>query len=498
MMSEPVLSVAASRIQGLYPSQPPFHPSASYPEYPFAERSSEPNGVYDAVRKNFLQLGWDREHANTPRWNPLGHLVTPGDKVFIKPNLVDDRHRFGGDAFCVITHPSVVRAVADYVAIALRGRGRLLIGDNPHVDAHFDRIREICHFGQLEEWYRSRFGLECRVLDLRHHHMPDLRYYGFKAGRVALPGDPQGFTELDLGGQSLFRGIPFFLFRGTYNDRFETFRFHAFRKHRYVFSNSILNADVFISIPKLKAHAKVGLTLNVKGLIGTIANKNCLVHWRIGFPKFGGDEYPNPERKRDYCKLLFQHLLSDFVPERVYFRLRNYFNERPLGRHYNHWIAIESQRKRMLRGSAETNDTTWRMTVDVYNAFVRDDTGYRKGRRRPFKALSVVDGVVGGDTDGPHFPHPVESRTILTGDDLLATDVVAARLADYDLRAIRYLQHLFDHNIGSYDRIRVVSEDFPPTRFWDPATRHLMFRPPHRWPHLSLHALEPGPSFLPL
>jgi uncharacterized protein (DUF362 family) len=498
MMSEPVFNVSASRIQGSYPRQTPFHPSEHYPEYPLGEFSAEPNEVYEAVRRNFLLLGWDPEHVNTPEWNPLKHLVTPGDVVFIKPNLVDHQHRFGQDVFCVITHPSVIRAVADYAAIALKGRGKILIGDNPHVDAHFDQIARVCHFEELRELYRGRFGVECEILDLRHYHMPDLRYYGFKAGRVALPGDPHGFTELNLGEKSLFRGIPFYLFRGTYHDRFETFRYHTSRKHSYVFSNSILNADVFISVPKLKAHAKVGVTLNVKGLIGTIANKNCLVHWRIGFPRFGGDEYPNPTRKRDYLKLLLQHLLTDLVPEKLYFQLRNYFNERPIGKRYNDWIAIESQKKRMLRGASETNDTTWRMTVDVYNAFVKDDAGYRKQHRLPLKTFSVIDGIMGGDTDGPHFPHPVTSKTIISGDDLLATDVVATRLADYDLRAVKYLQHLFDQDIRRHDRIRFVSTDIPPNGLWNLARRHLMFRPPHRWSHLSLHNLEPGDSFLPL
>ncbi|MCP4004268.1 MAG: DUF362 domain-containing protein [bacterium] len=490
-----LVSVAKSSTS--YPKQAVFDPDTAYPEYPGSAISEQPNGVYRAVRDALALLGYDGAHFGQRDWNPLGQLITPGQTVFIKPNMVDDRHRFDQDLFSVVTHPSVLRAVADYVAIALKGRGKIVIGDNPHVDADFDKLREHCSLDALARNLRDTHGLEVEVVDLRFWHMPDLRYYGFKEGRRALSGDPKGETEIDLGRSSLLEGVPVWLLRGTYQNRLETIRHHFFGRHRYVFSNSILDADVFISIPKLKAHAKVGATLNIKGLIGTIANKNCLVHWRIGYPLLGGDEYPPPSRKIDYLKLYLQHLLSDLLPSRLYFRLRNFLNATALGRWYNRTISVEAQDRRMLRGAWESNDTIWRMTVDVYNAFVNDVARVRAKRGKQTRFFSVVDGIVGGDTDGPHFPHPVDSHVIVAGEDLLAVDLVAARLMDYRVSAIPYLNYLSQQEGLKLEDISIASDEFDIEVLRDPKREVLGFRPPYRWPSLSAQAKEPGPSFLP-
>ncbi len=493
------MKVSISKSKGTYPKNVPFNPGINYPEYPLNEISDEENNVYDAVRNNFYQLGYDIENYNTPNWNPLGHIITPGETVFIKPNLVDHKHRFDEDIWSIITHPSVIRAVADYVAIALKGKGKIIIGDNPHVDTNFDILNEICYFKELQSFYRDKFQIDCDIIDLRFWNMPDLKYYGFKEGRVEIDGDPAGMCKMDIGKKSIFKGIHSFLFRGTYNDRFETIKHHILGKHQYIYSKSIVTADVYISIPKLKSHAKVGATLNLKGLVGTIANKNCLVHWRIGFPKFGGDEYPNPNKKRDYFKLYWQHLLIDLVPGKIYFNLRNYFNKRKIGKWYNNLIDIESQKKRMLRGAADLNDTTWRMTVDIYKAFVHDLSGYRDVNNCPYKGLSIIDGIIGGDTDGPHFPNKVNSNVIITGDSLLATDLVAVRLMDFDYNYIKYLQHLVNDELDNdLSKIKVLSEDFNTKDFFNPNNSYLGYRPPHKWNSISLKNLKPGKSFLPL
>ncbi len=117
-----------------------------------------------------------------------------------------------------------------------------------------------------------------------------------KKGVIPLTGDQHGATKLNVGKKSyLNKRVPI-LFHGTYTDRYETIKHHIFNRHEYVFSNSILSADVYISIPKLKSHAKVGATLNIKGLIGTISEKNALVHWSIGYPLLGVMNIPHRQR----------------------------------------------------------------------------------------------------------------------------------------------------------------------------------------------------------
>ena len=490
-MADPAIhSVAVTRAGAVYPDFP-YAPAEAYPEYSGRDISTTPNGVYAAVRENFRRLGYDAVHFDTPRWNPLGHLIHPGDTVFIKPNWVDHKHRFDDDLWSVITHPAVIRAVLDYVLIALGGTGRVRVGDNPHVDTNFNILRQMSRLDDLAAYYRTTRQADIPFLDCRLWTLEDLDLYGYKAGRIALPGDPAGTREVDLGAASLFQGLSDARFRGTYNDRRETREFHRQGHHTYVFSKSMYEADVFISIPKLKAHAKVGATLNIKGLIGTIANKNGLVHWRIGYPSQGGDEYPESDCRSDRFKLSFQHFLEDHLPERFQLAGRRLLRKTAAGRTLLHRFQTGAQRKRMLRGSAALNDTTWRMTCDVYNLFVRDLPG---ARPRPMRFLSIIDGVRGGDTDGPHFPCPVSPGVIVTGEDLLATDLAAVRLMDYDDTQIQYLRHL---EAQTPRQVRILSAAFPLDDLRNRETPLLGFRPPYRWENISLRGLKPGPSYLP-
>ena len=62
--------------------------------------------------------------------NPFKDFIKPGMRVFIKPNWVASRWRESCDhrdnLYCVITHPAVIEAVADRVALALDGKGKSL------------------------------------------------------------------------------------------------------------------------------------------------------------------------------------------------------------------------------------------------------------------------------------------------------------------------------------------------------------------------------------
>jgi uncharacterized protein (DUF362 family) len=481
-------TVAISKASGSYPSFP-FNPSEVYPEYSFSgETSIEENSVYKAVRNNFILLKYDIENIGQSYWNPLKNIVKPGSTVFIKPNLVDHKHRHNGNIWSVITHPSVVRVVADYVVIALKGKGKIIIGDNPHVDTDFSELIKLCFFDELISFYRLKTEIAFEIVDCRFWHMPDLKYYGFKRGRKKLAGDPMGQVIVDIGSRSLFAKKSSLLFRGTYNERYETILNHSFGRHRYFFSESILSADTYISIPKLKTHAKVGVTLNIKGLIGTITNKNCLVHWRIGFPIFGGDEYPAPNKKRDYIKLYWQHFVFSIIPGSIYFNLRNFLNSTKFGFWYNKNIETEAQREKMLRGAFGSNDTTWRMTVDVYNAFVKDVSGYRKNNNNASRFFSVIDGVIGGDVDGPHYPHEKRSNVIISSQDMLISDIVATRFMDLDIFKIQYLNYLICTELkNDLSNVRVLSPDFDTSNFFNETKKYLQFAPPKLWQKIGLH-----------
>ena len=95
--------------------------------------------IKDSLKKMFLDLGY-------PEKNPLGEIIEPGNTVFIKPNWVASRWRAScdhvDDLYSVITHPSLLEALADFVAEALGDEGKIIIADNPSIDADFNELME--------------------------------------------------------------------------------------------------------------------------------------------------------------------------------------------------------------------------------------------------------------------------------------------------------------------------------------------------------------------
>lgn len=175
-----------------------------------------------AALQNFFNLPASEE-------NPfgVGGVVKPGDSVFIKPNWVASRWRAScpheDSLYCVITHPSVIAAVVDYVAVALEGRGEIILGDNPSIDADFEELMRTTRIRALEKKYDGLLTIK----DLRPLVCDDLKNYGKKFLMVPQPGDDRGTVEVNLGKDSLLYGINPELFRGVFDERDETVMSHT-------------------------------------------------------------------------------------------------------------------------------------------------------------------------------------------------------------------------------------------------------------------------------
>ncbi|MDR1536767.1 MAG: DUF362 domain-containing protein [Clostridiales bacterium] len=363
--------------------------------------------------------------------NPFGSFIKPGMKVFIKPNWVASRWRESAPhkdtLYCVITHPQVVEAVADRVATALGDSGEIIIGDNPSIDADWQELMQFTGIKRLEGKYR----VPCRIADLRPLACVDLADYG-KVGRMRRQaGDEAGTVEVNLGKESLLYGMDSSLLRGVFDERADTVAAHTGEKQLYTFSKSIYGADAYISVPKLKTHQKAGATLNLKGLVGCVSDKNQLAHWRIGSPENGGDEYPDAES----CK-------------------------------------ASLMAKTTHRGAHPGNDTIWRMVVDLYNAM---------GRNANKKAFSVIDGICAGEGQGPFAPNHKEAHVLIASESLLAADLVAARLMGLNPRKIKYLEHFISRGEISLENIRVLSDFLPDGNFFGSSSRYLDFSVIEEW-----------------
>ena len=73
---------------------------------------------------------------------------------------------------------------------------------------------------------------------------------------VPQPGDPKGNEEINLGKESLLYGIDQARFHGVFDKRDETVASHNSATQMYTSARSLYDADVYISIPKLKTPPK--------------------------------------------------------------------------------------------------------------------------------------------------------------------------------------------------------------------------------------------------
>jgi uncharacterized protein (DUF362 family) len=432
------MKVAIARTEAVYP-EAPFHPSECYPEYPFGPDavSAEPNHVYAAVRSCLQGLGLDQEHFGTPQWNPLGGMIDDGARVILKPNFVSHWNPESDDDLhfqALVTHPAVLRALIDYVVVAAPRDVTITVADLPIQSANFDELRSRSGLDRALDFLAARLAGRgvFRILDLRAHWLRTNRSEAILE-RLPLPGDPRGYVTIDLGQASSLRPLEASaaLFRAPDYDGRVTVDLHSGGHHRYILPRTVLEATAFINVPKLKVHRKVGATLSLKNLVGIIGDKTCLPHWRAGPVRDGGDEFA-----------------VDSALNRMASRWS--FPLRKSGAQV--WAAALSLARilkrldgRMRRGESLAhaangdwygNDTVWRTVHDLNRVLFHADADGRLHDAPQRAYLTVVDGIVAGEGEGPLRPSPVRTGVIVGGTDPLAVDITCARLMGFDWRKI--------------------------------------------------------------
>lgn len=441
MSEESLVGVVTNASLTRYPELPPFSPIDPPPEYPFGAdtvagpSSPEDGRVYETVRRVFAAMRLDAENFGTPRWNPLGALIRPGETVVLKPNMVMHRHGWGWDLRCVVTHGSVVRAVCDYVCIALGGRGRTIIGDAPLHEADFAEVARATGIASVVKFYKAQ-GLDIDLVDFRKVRSAyDID--GAMTPHESLDGDPRGSTPVDLAERSWLSPLApaYERYRVTNYDPGEMSKHHNLKVNEYLIANSILQADVVINIPKMKTHRKVGVTSALKNLVGINGFKDWLPHHRQGSFEEGGDEYLRTDPlKAAWSRLLDrENATRGRVSRRAY-----YYPRRALG-----LIVKALRRDPFSEGSWYGNDTAWRMVLDLNSILMyAGKTGeIRDSVQR--KVFTVIDGIIAGEKEGPLEPSPKPAGTIIAGRSSVAVDAVVARLMGFDYRKIPLIRQGF-------------------------------------------------------
>ena len=434
-----------------YPDEPPYSPGIRYPEYSLRDMSQKVNSVYDAVRNTLLLLGLDKENFGLPQWDPLKEVIQPGDTVVIKPNFVLSSHQEGGDLFSIITHPSVIRAIVDYAYISLRGKGRIIIADAPQMDCNFSELLTNTKLISIKELYKRELGFNIEIYDLRDFWLDKKGspQVANSKNRHKLPGDPLGDVLVDLGRASLFYGVDNYnKFYGADYDREETIGHHHADIQEYLVSQTVLSADVVISVPKLKVHKKVGVTLNLKGLVGINTNKNYLVHYTLGTPSEGGDQFPDGVLSaKEATTVKLQRWAHDrFLAKRNPTADLLYGIAAKLGRLLKPLgFGLDRTKSILDAGNWYGNDSAWRMAIDLLRIFIYADRQGKLQNAPVRRVFSLVDGVIGGERNGPLTPDGKRCGLIIAGFNPCAVDLVCTRLMGFNYEKIKMLGHVLNH-----------------------------------------------------
>ena len=414
-----------------YPVNGPFSPHQPYPEYPFEHLSSQVNPVYEAVRRMFVSMGYDKGNFGKSLWSPLGHIISPGNKVVIKPNWVYHHNASGHSFTGMVTHSSVIRALLDYIIIALKEEGEIIIGDAPVQAADFSAILANSQIESVVSFVSERTQVEIRIDDFRREMT--VRENGLVLGRTFRQGDD--FVEVNLEHNSFLSSIgkSYEQFRVTNYDKDRMSQYHNLYDHIYVIHRSIFEADAVISIPKLKTHRKAGFTSCLKNTIGINCQKDCLPHHRRGSNEEGGDAYCRRSFLKRIKEILYESLdkTCSLARQRFYNTCINNIDR------LIKLLSIGSE----FEGSWYGNDTLWRTILDINRILLYADSNGALLDRRQRKVLYVVDGIIAGEGEGPLEPTNRDLGLMAAGENPLVVDLVISKVIGFDYKKIPCLFH---------------------------------------------------------
>lgn len=437
-----------------------------------------PNPVYEAVEAMLRGLGLDRARAGTPEWNPLGDLISPGDRVIVKPNLVSSKNLHekitGHKLAASSTHGSLLRPILDYALRAAGPRGQVRVVDTPVEGCEIEKVAGPLGIFEVVDHLRGR-GHEVDFVDMRYFRvapvlaLDDVRRRGrsWNLGlliRRRLPGDPRGYRVVDLGEQSRFcdAGAPPGERLRFHRSHYENpVPHHTRGRHEYSAPGTVLGADVVINLPKLKTHKKTAVTLSLKSVIGLTNEKYWLPHFTAGDPGAGGDEFDRPQSLADAV----ENKLSRF----------------PLPG--DHSLIARAPRlgrpPKIIDGSWEGNQTLWRTILDLNRVlFFADREGVLRDTPQR-RYLTIVDGIVAGEGEGPLGATPVDAGLLVGGFDPALVDVAAARAMGLDPLRIAMIREALGGALlpGSrLEALETIVDGAPPAR---------PFVPPRSWPSLA-------------
>ena len=437
--------MALRRVPPSYPppQAAPYGPEEAYPEFggrllPEPCPGAPNNPIFAAVRGLLRDLGLDAGRFGSAEWNPLGALVPGGSRILVKPNWVLHRNqRPGGGMDCMVTHPAVLRAVLEYVFLAKPRE--VVLGDAPLQGCDFAALQG---YGGLPEVLESfaRRGLKIEVRDFRRTVLEQ----GTEGARAVSENvrDEFNYVLARLGANSFLEPISkdWRRFRVTMYDPRLMARHHRPGQHDFLLAREVMDADLVVNCPKLKTHKKAGITCCLKNLIGINGNKEYLPHHRKGAleARRGGDSHGTQWWLVDALESALDLINRHRDWPRTYA-----FAERWIYRIEDHVVRRRDPAAQM-EGNWHGNDTIWRTCLDLNRALLYGDVDGTLRDTPQRQELSIVDGVVAGQGEGPLEPFALPTGALFAARNPAAGDFLAARLLGFSPAKIPIVSHSCD------------------------------------------------------
>ncbi len=343
----------------------------------------------------------------------LTEATISGKQVLLKPNWVKHSY-YPQDDICLRTHDSFLIAVLELVLS--KKPAAVVIGDAPIQGCKWDEMLGNTFIDKVTS-LSSAYNIPVSIKDFRRV------VFDAATNKVEVECNPiSEYVIFDVGKKSYLEPVTSSknLFRvSQYNpDNFT--QTHRPGIHKYCISKEMFNADVVISLPKIKTHQKSGITGALKNIVGFNGDKDYLPHHRIGGAGADGDSYAGNSRLRYLSELALDNAYRQKgkLLYKCWRRLASLL-----------WkISFPQKNKHQLNGAWFGNDTTWRMVMDLNMVMVfgkKDGTLSDTPQRYLY---NFCDGIIGGQGDGPLKPDPLNLGLICFSNDAAVTDTCMAEL----------------------------------------------------------------------
>ena len=439
MKKENIVSIQKSKNKS-YPLVP-FNPPKIFLEFQdfnlYKIKTNKQNDIYSSVRKLLIDLELDKKNIGTKKWNPFKDLIKAGQNVVIKPNLVYHTHPLGKQGIdAMITNASIIRPIIDYILLAVGKVCEITICDVPLQSTVWGEVIKNNGLKELILFYKNK-NINIQLLDLRYE-IAIKNKEGICRKRLRKVRDPQGYVKVNLGNKSYIQDIikDYKKLEITDYGLGAVSKHHNPQKNEYLIPQTILDADVFINVPKMKTHRKAGVTLSMKNIIGINADKSWIAHHRRGI-----DEYPRFNLK-DYLKWRLAYYLKVFAPK--WFITLFYRTYRAV------CLKGESIKKHdmihggtTMEGNWHGNDTIWRTILDMNNILFFVDKKGKMQKEQQRKYITIIDGIIGMEKEGPMDGYPKKCGILIGGTHPIVVDYITAKIMGFNHQKIPKIREGF-------------------------------------------------------